>query len=106
MSVFFRTRDRPLRPGDPYPLGSNWIEDEDGVNFSLFSENAEKVELLLYSQTNQKYPKEIIEVKNRTGDLWHILVPGLRPGQLYAYKVYGPYKPALGLRFNPNKVLT
>ncbi|ACP34570.1 glycogen debranching enzyme GlgX [Sulfolobus islandicus L.S.2.15] len=105
MSVFFRTRDRPLRPGDPYPLGSNWIEDEDGVNFSLFSENAEKVELLLYSQTNQKYPKEIIEVKNRTGDLWHILVPGLRPGQLYAYKVYGPYKPALGLRFNPNKVL-
>ncbi|QXJ29377.1 Limit dextrin alpha-1,6-maltotetraose-hydrolase [Saccharolobus shibatae B12] len=105
MSIFFRTRDRPLRPGDPYPLGSNWIEDEDGVNFSLFSENAEKVELFLYSQTNQKYPKEIIEVKNKTGDIWHVFIPGLRPGQLYAYRVYGPYKPELGLRFNPNKVL-
>ncbi|MEM3350800.1 MAG: glycogen debranching protein GlgX [Saccharolobus sp.] len=103
--MFFRTRDRPLRPGEPYPLGANWIEDEDGVNFSLFSENAEKVELLLYSQTNQKYPKEVIEVKNKTGDIWHTFVPGLRPGQLYAYRVYGPYKPEIGLRFNPNKVL-
>lgn len=103
--MFFKTRDRPLRPGEPYPLGANWIEKEDGVNFSLFSENAEKVELLLYSPANQKYPKEVIEVKNKTGDIWHTFVPGLRPGQLYAYRVYGPYKPEMGLRFNPNKVL-
>lgn len=103
--MFFKTRDRPLRPGEPYPLGANWIEREDGVNFSLFSENAEKVELLLYSPANQKYPKEVIEVKNKTGDIWHTFVPGLRPGQLYAYRVYGPYKPEMGLRFNPNKVL-
>ncbi|MDT7861753.1 MAG: glycogen debranching protein GlgX [Saccharolobus sp.] len=103
--MFFKTRDRPLRPGEPYPLGANWIEREDGVNFSLFSENAEKVELLLYSPANQKYPKEVIEVKNKTGDIWHTFVPGLRPGQLYAYRVYGPYKPEIGLRFNPNKVL-
>ncbi|BDB98232.1 glycogen debranching protein GlgX [Saccharolobus caldissimus] len=103
--MFFKTRDRPLRPGEPYPLGANWIEREDGVNFSLFSENAEKVELLLYSPANQKYPKEVIEVKNKTGDIWHTFVPGLRPSQLYAYRVYGPYKPEMGLRFNPNKVL-
>jgi glycogen operon protein len=98
-------KDRPLRPGEPYPLGATWIEEEDGVNFVLFSENATKVELLLYSPTKQDYPKEVIEVKQRTGDLWHVFVPGLRPGQLYAYRVYGPYKPEEGLRFNPNKVL-
>ncbi|WP_338602180.1 glycogen debranching protein GlgX [Sulfolobus tengchongensis] len=105
MSVFFRSRDRPLSPGEPYPLGSTWIESEDGVNFSLFSENAEKVELLLYSPSNQKYPKEVIELKEKTGDIFHTFVPGLRPGSLYAYRVYGPYKPELGLRFNPNKAL-
>ncbi|QKQ98997.1 glycogen debranching protein GlgX [Metallosphaera tengchongensis] len=101
--MFFRQRDRPLRPGDPYPLGPTWTED--GVNFSIFSENAEKIELNLYSAINQRYPKETIELKNRTGDLWHTFVPGLRPGQLYGYKVHGPYKPEVGLRFNPHKLL-
>ncbi|AWR98467.1 glycogen debranching protein GlgX [Metallosphaera hakonensis] len=101
--MVFETRDRPLRPGRPYPLGSNWIEEEDGVNFSLFSENAEKVEIVLFSNKND--PKEVIEVKNRTGDIWHTFVPGLIPGQLYGYRVHGPYKPEVGLRFNPNKVL-
>lgn len=98
-------KDRPLKPGEPYPLGATWIEEEDGVNFVLFSENATKVELLTYSQTRQDEPKEIIELRQRTGDLWHVFVPGLRPGQLYGYRVYGPYKPEEGLRFNPNKVL-
>ncbi|TRM77896.1 glycogen debranching enzyme GlgX [Sulfolobus sp. A20-N-F6] len=105
MMSFYRSRDRPLRPGEPFPLGANWIESEDGVNFSIFSENAEKIELLLYTPSNQKYPKEVIELKNRTGDIWHTFVPGLGPKQLYAYRVYGPYKPEMGLRFNPHKVL-
>jgi glycogen operon protein len=102
--MFVKARDRPLRPGQPYPLGANWIEDYDGVNFSLFSENGEKVELVLYS-LNQKYPKEVIEVRNRTADIWHTFVPGVRPGQLYGYRVHGPYKPESGFRFNPNKLL-
>ncbi len=97
-------RDIPLRPGSPYPLGSTWIESEDGVNFSLFSENATKVELLLFSH-NKNYPKEVIEVRNKMADLWHTFVPGTRPGQYYAYRVYGAYKPDEGLRFNPNKAL-
>ncbi|WP_054838673.1 glycogen debranching protein GlgX [Sulfuracidifex metallicus] len=97
-------RDVPLRPGNPYPLGSTWLEEEDGVNFSLFSENATKVEILLFSR-NKKYPKEVIEVRNRMADIWHTFVPGIRPGHLYAYRVHGPYKPEEGLRFNPNKAL-
>ncbi len=89
--MVFETRDRPLRPGRPYPLGSNWIEEEDGVNFSLFSENAEKVEIVLFSNKND--PKEVIEVKNRTGDIWHTFVPGLIPGQLYGYRFTVPTNP-------------
>ncbi|BCU71277.1 glycogen debranching protein GlgX [Stygiolobus caldivivus] len=100
-----KNRDRPLRPGEPYPIGSTWIEEEDGTNFVIFSENATKVELLLYSNIKQDEPKEVIEVTQKTGDLWHVFVPGIRPRQLYAYRVYGPYKPEEGLRFNPNKVL-
>ena len=105
MYIMLRPRDRPLRPGEPYPLGATWIEEEDGTNFAIFSENATKIELLLYSPSKQDYPKEVIEVKNRTGDIWHVFVPGVGPRQLYAYRVYGPYKPEEGLRFNPNKVL-
>ncbi len=104
LNMFVKARDRPLRPGQPFPLGANWIEEFDGVNFSLFSENAEKVELVLYSM-NQKYPKEVIELRNRTADIWHTFVPGIRPGQLYGYRVHGPYKPEMGFRFNPNKLL-
>ncbi|MBB5252675.1 glycogen debranching protein GlgX [Sulfurisphaera ohwakuensis] len=103
--MVFTHKDRPLRPGDPYPLGANWVEDEDGINFSIFSENATKIELLIYSPANQKYPKEVIEVKQRSGDIWHVFVPGLGAGTLYAYRIFGPYKPDQGLRFNPNKVL-
>jgi glycogen operon protein len=100
-----RVRDRPLRPGDSYPLGATWLEDEDGVNFVLFSENASAVDLLLYRSPKDTYPSETISVRQRTGDLWHVFVPGIRPKQLYAYRVDGPYKPEEGLRFNRNKVL-
>lgn len=102
--MFLRTRDIPLRPGEPSPLGATWMEEEDGVNFSLFSENAERVQLVLFSP-NQDKPKEVIEVKNKIGDVWHVFVPGLRPGQLYGYRVHGPYKPEQGYRFNANKLL-
>ncbi|MEM0121327.1 MAG: glycogen debranching protein GlgX, partial [Thermoprotei archaeon] len=100
-----RAHDRPLRPGDSYPLGATWLEEEDGVNFVLFSENASKVDLLLYRSPNDAYPSETISVRQRTGDLWHVFVPGIRPRQLYAYSVDGPYKPEHGFRFNRNKVL-
>ncbi len=93
----------PTRPGYPYPIGVSLTKD--GANFVLFSENATSVQLLLFSHPDDKEPKEIIEVKERTGDLWHVLVPGIMPGQLYAYKVDGPYKPEQGLRFNKNKTL-
>ncbi|AKV73985.1 hypothetical protein MsedC_0928 [Metallosphaera sedula] len=86
-----KTKDRPLRPGEPFPLGANWIEDEDGVNFSILSENAEKIELVLYL-SDQRYPKEVMEVRNRTADIWHTFL-GIRSSQLYGYRVHGPYKP-------------
>lgn len=95
--------ERPLRPGEPIPLGVTIVKD--GVNFALFSEHATAVELLLFSHPDDKEPKETIPVKEKTGDIWHVLVPGIRPGQLYAYKVDGPYKPEQGLRFNKNKTL-
>jgi glycogen operon protein len=84
-------------------LGSNWIEKEDGVHFSIFSAHAEKIELLLYSNNNEL--KEVIEVKNKRGDIWYTFVSGIKPKQLYAYRVYGKYDPNKGFRFNPNKVL-
>jgi len=100
-----RYRDRPLRPGYSYPLGSTWFEDDDGVNFVLFSENASAVDLLLYRNPNDAQPSEVISVRQKMGDLWHVFVPGIRPRQLYAYRVDGPYKPEMGFRFNRNKAL-
>ena len=89
-------------PGRPYPLGATW--DGEGVNFSLFSEQAEKVELCLF---DPKGRREIacIEMRWRTDQAWHCYLPEARPGQLYGYRVHGPYKPEEGLRFNPHKLL-
>jgi len=92
-----------IKINSPYPLGANWIEEEDGVKFSIFSENAEKIELILYSAQNEV--KEVIEVKNKLGNIWYTFVSGIKPKQLYAYRVYGHYNPNKGHRFNPNKVL-
>ncbi|EZQ02048.1 MULTISPECIES: glycogen debranching protein GlgX [Acidianus] len=94
---------RPVRPGEPYPIGATVFKDS--VNFTIFSENATGVQLLLFSHVDDKEPKEVIDIKERTGDLWHVQVPGLLQGQLYAYKVDGPYKPENGHRFNKNKAL-
>ncbi|MGB3618369.1 MAG: glycogen debranching enzyme GlgX, partial [Catalinimonas sp.] len=93
----------PIRPGSPYPMGATW--DGMGVNFSLYSEHAERVELLLFNQPTDEAPGLSIDLPERTGPIWHGYIPNLVPGQLYGYRVHGPYNPEEGHRFNPNKVL-
>ncbi len=89
-------------PGNPYPLGATW--DGEGVNFALFSENAEKVELCLFDPSG-KSEVERIELFEQTDQIWHCYLPYGRLGQLYGYRVYGRYEPENGHRFNPNKLL-
>ncbi len=95
-------KDIRVLNGSPYPLGAAC--DEKGVNFALFSANAEKVELCLFDESGckelQRFP--ILENDN---NIWHIYLEGVKAGQLYGYRVYGPYEPAKGKRFNPNKLL-
>jgi isoamylase len=93
---------RPWR-GKPYPLGANW--DGKGVNVAIFSENATGVELLLYDSPEATKAKERVSLRERTGNVWHAYLSDLLPGQLYAYRVDGPYDPQKGHRFNRNKVL-
>jgi glycogen operon protein len=92
-----------IRPGKPYPRGATW--DGIGVNFALHSAHAERVELVLFDHPDDEAPAETLELPEHTGPIWHGYVANLRPGQLYGYRVYGPYDPANGHRFNPNKVL-
>ncbi|WP_035690705.1 glycogen debranching protein GlgX [Azospirillum halopraeferens] len=89
-------------PGRPHPLGADW--DGFGVNFALFSANAEKVELCLFDKTGQR-EVERITMPEQTDEVWHCYLPEARPGLLYGYRVHGPYDPANGHRFNPNKLL-
>ncbi|MDY7018325.1 MAG: glycogen debranching protein GlgX [Nitrospirota bacterium] len=88
--------------GTPYPLGATW--DGLGVNFALFSERAEKVELCLFDESGQNEVARI-PMPDQTDQIWHAYLPEARPGLKYAYRVYGPYKPEEGQRFNPNKLL-
>lgn len=90
-------------PGRPYPLGSTW--DGGGVNFSIFSEHATKVELCLFDSPEAKSESQRIRLPEQTDMAWHGYLPDVRPGQLYGYRVHGPYDPAAGHRFNPAKVL-
>ena len=90
-------------PGKPYPLGATW--DGRGVNFALYSENAEKVELCLFDSPDDEMESLRIPLPDHTDMIWHVYLPEARPGQLYGYRVYGPYEPANGHRFNPNKLL-
>ncbi len=90
-------------PGQPYPLGATW--DGHGVNFTLYSENATGVELCFYSADDPSHETHRIRLTERTHQIWHSYLPGIGPGQLYAYRVYGPYEPHEGHRFNPNKLL-
>jgi isoamylase len=90
-------------PGNPYPLGATW--DGAGVNFALFSENATKVELCLFDKPEGDYQTDRIPMQEHTDQIWHSYLPEVRPGQLYGYRVWGPYEPQAGHRFNPAKLL-
>jgi glycogen operon protein len=92
-----------IYPGDPYPLGSYW--DGKGVNFALYSHHAEGVELCLFNKATGEKETDRIKFTQRTHDIWHAYLPNVKPGQLYGYRVYGPYDPANGHRFNSAKVL-
>jgi isoamylase len=93
---------RTILPGKPYPQGATW--DGAGVNFALYSEYAEGVDLCLFSSREATDP-EVIPLRECTSFVWHCYLPALQPGQLYGYRVHGPYEPAKGLRFNPAKLL-
>ncbi|HEX3654403.1 MAG TPA: glycogen debranching protein GlgX [Pirellulales bacterium] len=94
--------ERRVWPGKPYPLGATW--DGNGTNFALYSENAEKVELCLFDPVDFKQT-ECIRLSEHTDMVWHGYLPDVPPGQLYGYRCHGPYDPANGHRFNPNKLL-
>ena len=87
-------------PGQPFPLGPSW--DGEGTNFSLFSENAESVDLCFFDGNGTETRYELTE---RTALTWHGYLPGIGPGQRYGYRVHGPWAPERGHRFNPNKLL-
>ena len=90
-------------PGAPTPLGATW--DGQGVNFALFSENATKVELCLFQRADDAHPFACVPLEERTDQVWHVYLPEIAPGQHYGYRVYGPYDPPQGHRFNPAKLL-
>lgn len=89
-----------IRPGSMYPLGARY--DGAGVNFSLYSQVAQKVELCLFDEEDQETR---IEMTEQNSYVWHNYISGIQPGQRYGYRVYGPYDPEHGLRCNPNKLL-
>ncbi|MFY9908580.1 MAG: glycogen debranching protein GlgX [Candidatus Sulfotelmatobacter sp.] len=89
-------------PGRPYPLGSTW--DGEGVNFALYSEHAEKVELCLFDLSGRRETARV-PLPEQTDMVWHGYLPEIRPGHLYGYRVFGPYTPEQGHRFNPHKLL-
>ena len=93
---------RKVWPGKPYPLGATW--DGKGVNFALFSAHAEKVELCLFDRSGLREEARIV-MPEYTDEVWHAYLPDARPDLLYGYRVYGPYDPINGHRFNPNKLL-
>jgi glycogen operon protein len=90
-------------PGQPYPLGATWTGL--GVNFAIFSAHATGVELCLFDSPNASAPSVSVTLPEHTDMVWHGYLPDARPGQLYGYRVHGPYDPNAGFRFNPNKVV-
>ncbi len=92
---------RIVEAGDPTRLGATFVGQ--GVNFSLFSGYAERVELCLFDASGTE--TERITLPEYTDEIWHGFVPGVGPGQLYGYRVHGPFQPEAGHRFNPNKLL-
>jgi isoamylase len=92
--------------GRSFPLGASFVPG--GVNFSVYSRSASAVDLLFFDRDDDSRPAQVIPIdsaSNRTYHYWHVFVPGVKPGQLYGYRVHGPHDPANGLRFDPAKVL-
>ena len=100
---FSEHRGDHKRAGAPYPLGATW--DGKGVNFAVFSEFATIVELCFFDSIDAKTESRRIQLTEHTDMVWHAYLPDVRPGQLYGYRVHGPYDPHNGHRFNPAKVL-
>ncbi len=92
-----------LWPGSAYPLGATW--DGMGVNFSIYAQNATKIELCLFNTIDDEREAACIPLKERTDEIWHAYLPEVVPGQVYGYRVHGPFDPANGHRFNPNKIV-
>ncbi len=92
-----------IRPGSPYPLGATW--DGAGVNFAIFSEHATSVELCLFDSPDDTTEARRIQLPEQTDMVWHGYVSDLVPGQLYGYRVDGPWKPSEGHRFNARKIV-
>ncbi|MGE5596544.1 MAG: glycogen debranching protein GlgX [Hyphomicrobiales bacterium] len=100
------SRDHPefrTLPGHPYPLGATW--DGSGVNFALFSEHAQRVELCFFDRDDPARQVASIPMREQTDFVWHVYVPEARPGFLYGYRVFGPFDPIHGMRFNYHKML-
>ena len=96
-----------IQAGNPLPIGGTH-QQGDGVNFVLFSRHATRVHLELYQNADDSTPTRIIDldpVRHRTGDIWHVWLRGIAIGQLYGYRIDGPYQPEEGHRFNPHKLL-
>jgi glycogen operon protein len=91
-----------ILPGRPYPLGATW--DGTGTNFAIYSEHATRVELCLYDNRSRQ-ETERIELREMTAFVHHGYLQGIQPGQLYGYRVYGPWEPLKGFRFNSSKLL-
>jgi pullulanase/glycogen debranching enzyme len=101
-----RRASMTLGPGKSFPLGASL--GHGGVNFSVFSDRAEAIELLLFDRVDDAQPSRVIALdprRNRTDHYWRVFVPGLGPGQLYGYRAVGAFDPARGLRFDRDKVL-
>lgn len=105
-----KTTEAPIKksklniyPGEPYPLGATY--DGEGVNFAVYAENASNVELCLFNSTADQQETHRVKMQERSHHIWHSYVAGLHPGQLYGYRVHGPYEPSEGHRFNANKLL-
>src|SRR3990167_97728 len=96
------SRITAIWPGSAYPRGATW--DGEGVNFAVFSENAEKVELCIFDD-NGRFERQRITMRERTDYIWHCYLPEARPGMAYGYRVHGPYQPENGHRFNPHKLV-
>ena len=91
-----------IREGVPFPIGAHW--DGEGVNFSVFSANATKVEVCLFDQAGEREVERIV-LPEYTDQFYHGWLPDIGPGQVYGFRVHGPYAPDAGHRFNPNKLL-